>query len=459
MKLGETVVTIPTIGFNVETIDYKRTSFTIWDVGGRDKIRPLWRHYYQNTDAIIFVVSSEPQQFDDSFDTYVYELEKLLGEDELRDAALLVWANKQDLPGALPADEVARAIPWHVVGTVATTGEGLYEGMDWIYEALSARDRTKRTPGVTHTNLGSLAATVDASGEAASEAVPNDDIRPPFESYDRSFIRWLEREDEGDDTILARFSDGTLSPWDHGSRLRVLWLLLRRDGRSKAMQQAFDAGKRLLGASFHETTMYFWVHMVHYAVEAARNPAGNFKAFLLLNPLLGNSQLLLEYYSQEAIWHNPEAQTQVVMPDKKRLPSLLSKIDAKAPSKSAEQHVQAGKQLNDQQFLEGFRGRTLPSWGHEARLRAVWLLLQEHGRRQGGTGRILEALRHAEGAAHNVTEAYFWVQMVTCYAAKTGEAASFAEFSRHGACRGLFDARLIFKHYSEDAVEKGCTEF
>merc|ERR1712203_1094112 len=58
LKLGEVVTTIPTIGFNVETVEYKNINFTVWDVGGQDKIRPLWRHYYQNTNGIIFVVDS-----------------------------------------------------------------------------------------------------------------------------------------------------------------------------------------------------------------------------------------------------------------------------------------------------------------------------------------------------------------------------------------------------------------
>eukprot|EP01083_Nonionella_stella_P102907 293310_1 len=58
LKLGEIVTTIPTIGFNVETVEYKNISFTVWDVGGQDKIRHLWRHYYQNTQGIIFVVDS-----------------------------------------------------------------------------------------------------------------------------------------------------------------------------------------------------------------------------------------------------------------------------------------------------------------------------------------------------------------------------------------------------------------
>ena len=58
LKLGEIVTTIPTIGFNVETVEYKNISFTVWDVGGQDKIRPLWRHYFQNTQGLIFVVDS-----------------------------------------------------------------------------------------------------------------------------------------------------------------------------------------------------------------------------------------------------------------------------------------------------------------------------------------------------------------------------------------------------------------
>ena len=45
-------------GFNVETVEYKNISFTVWDVGGQDKIRPLWRHYFQNTQGLIFVVDS-----------------------------------------------------------------------------------------------------------------------------------------------------------------------------------------------------------------------------------------------------------------------------------------------------------------------------------------------------------------------------------------------------------------
>jgi ADP-ribosylation factor 1/2 len=148
LKLGEVVTTIPTIGFNVETVEYKNISFTVWDVGGQDKIRPLWRHYYQNTQGIIFVVdSNDRDRIDETSGTdnsAKEELNRMLGEDELRDAVVLVFANKQDLPNALSVSDVTdkmglnklRARKWYVQGCCATTGDGLYEGLDWLSNTL-----------------------------------------------------------------------------------------------------------------------------------------------------------------------------------------------------------------------------------------------------------------------------------------------------------------------------------
>merc|ERR1712242_117866 len=103
LRLGEVVNTIPTIGFNVETVEYKNISFNVWDVGGQDKIRLLWRHYYTNTQGLIYVVDSNDR---DRIDENREELHKMLAEEELRDAVLLVFANKQDLPGALTCPEI-----------------------------------------------------------------------------------------------------------------------------------------------------------------------------------------------------------------------------------------------------------------------------------------------------------------------------------------------------------------
>ncbi|XP_022700036.1 ADP-ribosylation factor 1 isoform X1 [Varroa jacobsoni] len=141
LKLGEIVTTIPTIGFNVETVEYKNISFTVWDVGGQDKIRPLWRHYFQNTQGLIFVVDSNDRE---RIGEAKEELMRMLAEDELRDAVLLIFANKQDLPNAMNAAEITdklglhslRNRNWYIQATCATSGDGLYEGLDWLSNQL-----------------------------------------------------------------------------------------------------------------------------------------------------------------------------------------------------------------------------------------------------------------------------------------------------------------------------------
>ncbi|XP_043531236.1 ADP-ribosylation factor 2-like [Chiloscyllium plagiosum] len=137
LKLGEVVTTIPTIGFNVETVEYKNISFTVWDVGGQDKIRTLWKHYFQNTQGLIFVIdSNDRERINEARD----ELSRMLSEDELRDAVLLIFANKQDLPNAMTPAEITDKLSlhqmrqriWHVQATCANNGEGLYEGLNWL---------------------------------------------------------------------------------------------------------------------------------------------------------------------------------------------------------------------------------------------------------------------------------------------------------------------------------------
>jgi ADP-ribosylation factor protein 1 len=139
LKLGEVVTTIPTIGFNVETVNYKNVTFTVWDVGGQDRIRPLWRHYYQDVDGVIYVVDSNDRE---RAEIAKMELDKMMNEVELRNACLLVYANKQDLPNAMTASEVAEKLElsklgsggrkWYIQPTCATTGDGLYEGLEWL---------------------------------------------------------------------------------------------------------------------------------------------------------------------------------------------------------------------------------------------------------------------------------------------------------------------------------------
>lgn len=142
LKLGEIVTTIPTIGFNVETVEYKNISFTVWDVGGQTKIRKLWRHYFANTDGLIFVVDSNDRE---RIAEAEQELHNMLGEEDLKDSVLLVFANKQDLPNSMSTAEltdklklnVLRNRRWYIQATCATQGNGLYEGLDWLSNELA----------------------------------------------------------------------------------------------------------------------------------------------------------------------------------------------------------------------------------------------------------------------------------------------------------------------------------
>ena len=137
LKVGEKVQTIPTIGFNLENVKYKKIDFTIWDIGGQDEIRPLWRHYYENTDAVVFVVDSNDT---DRVKETNEVLHKMLADDYLSECPVLVLANKQDLPNALQPHELCEGLElrklrkrdWFIQPCSALTGQGLVEGLDWL---------------------------------------------------------------------------------------------------------------------------------------------------------------------------------------------------------------------------------------------------------------------------------------------------------------------------------------
>ncbi|KYR02675.1 ADP-ribosylation factor [Tieghemostelium lacteum] len=145
MKLGENITTLPTIGFNVETVSYKNNlDFTVWDVGGQNKIRVLWRHYYQNSSAIIFVLdSADRERISEAKD----EIDGLLDEDSLRGAPLLILANKQDIPTALSIAEISEQLnlytikdrKWFIQSTSAINGQGIYEGFEFVSKTLSQK--------------------------------------------------------------------------------------------------------------------------------------------------------------------------------------------------------------------------------------------------------------------------------------------------------------------------------
>jgi len=149
LKLGKTVPTIPTVGFNVQTVQYKNIKFNVWDVGGQEKIRPLWRHYYTGTHALIFVVDTNDVE---RLDEARQELHMIVSDREMKDAVILVFANKMDLPHAVGRDELVSRLQMDklngrvsfVQQSCATNGEGLFEGLNWLSENVEIDGRKLR---------------------------------------------------------------------------------------------------------------------------------------------------------------------------------------------------------------------------------------------------------------------------------------------------------------------------
>ncbi|KAI3904407.1 hypothetical protein MKW98_014587 [Papaver atlanticum] len=103
LHIGEVLSTVPTIGFNVEKVQYKNVIFTVWDVGGQEKLRPLWRHYFSNTDGLIYVVDSLDRE---RIGKAKAEFQAIIKDPFMLNSVILVFANKQDMKGAMTPMEV-----------------------------------------------------------------------------------------------------------------------------------------------------------------------------------------------------------------------------------------------------------------------------------------------------------------------------------------------------------------
>lgn len=143
LKIDQVVSTTPTIGFNVESVQYKNILFQVWDLGGQSSIRPYWRCYFPDTNAILYVIDSiDRERLVDAKE----ELTLMLGEEELNGVPLLIFANKQDLPGAMSATDVSEGLglvdirnrQWAIFQTSALRGSGILEGFEWLCTVLAA---------------------------------------------------------------------------------------------------------------------------------------------------------------------------------------------------------------------------------------------------------------------------------------------------------------------------------
>eukprot|EP01065_Artemidia_motanka_P018685 TRINITY_DN22020_c0_g1_i1.p1 TRINITY_DN22020_c0_g1~~TRINITY_DN22020_c0_g1_i1.p1 ORF type:complete len:234 (+),score=71.03 TRINITY_DN22020_c0_g1_i1:80-781(+) len=177
LKLGEPVETSPTLGFNMETLRYKNVAFQVWDLGGQTTLRPLWRCYFTESDAIIWVIDAVDKQ---RLALSRAELFSLLDEDELRHVPLCVLANKSDLACAMPVEEIVQAWdlagvvdrPWTVRPCSAKTGDGVWEALDWLANTLQHKQRIAEVlaPAPAATAEAAAALTAPAAAEADGPA-------------------------------------------------------------------------------------------------------------------------------------------------------------------------------------------------------------------------------------------------------------------------------------------------
>ena len=99
---------MPTIGSNVEEVSHRGVRFQVWDLGGQDKLRKVWSTYYVGAHAVVLVIDSMDRE---RLPAVREELTSITANEELRNAVILVLANKQDLAGAMSPMEITQQVP------------------------------------------------------------------------------------------------------------------------------------------------------------------------------------------------------------------------------------------------------------------------------------------------------------------------------------------------------------
>ena len=140
------------IGFTVEEGNISdKYLLKTWDLVGKDKYRDTWREYYKNVNGILFVVDSSDKkridQDDDNTNSVKKELELMLKEEELKDAVILIYANKCDADDTMKTSEILNKLGtdclknhnWYIQMCVGQSMDGVYEGLDWIVRAIEKK--------------------------------------------------------------------------------------------------------------------------------------------------------------------------------------------------------------------------------------------------------------------------------------------------------------------------------
>ncbi|KAF9444491.1 P-loop containing nucleoside triphosphate hydrolase protein [Macrolepiota fuliginosa MF-IS2] len=351
LKEGQQGTVIPTIGFSIQEFTPPSLSanqngqklMTGWDIGtgcGMQYIMTAIEAYCREADALVWVVDSTDEE---RLPTSREELHRLLNR--LQDSPtlripILILANKQDLPNALPPNVIwdrlgGGAIRGAIVAIFPTSivrglgpESGLPQAFDWLKAAIPiARSGGTKAPLIPEAPKPKL--------------LPHQtNVRSPG-NLAQKLNEWLGRieQDSTPDMFLSQFEQVALPQWDHYTHIRLAFLILKIHGRQKGKDMIFKGiqkyiaeskGLQTTGRTYHTTMTYFWIQIVHFGIQNTV-PSGTdngseglddeFARFLIVNPYMADGQLWLDYYSKDVIMSS-EAKTSMVFPDKKPLPSI-----------------------------------------------------------------------------------------------------------------------------------------
>mmetsp|Transcript_111771 Transcript_111771/g.219109 ORF Transcript_111771/g.219109 Transcript_111771/m.219109 type:complete len:431 (-) Transcript_111771:115-1407(-) len=360
----EVITTIPTIGFNVEQVNTSEYHLTCWDVGGCDKIRPLWRHYTQHATGLIFFIDSNDR--DRIGDAHV-ELSLFLQDDTLKGVPLLIVANKCDLPNAMNVDEIVEKLSmhkvrnrdWRIVAGCMTTGEGISDIQDWLKfraklpvnrdaEETSDIQSTTTTRKDGNEPKGELGKESDGDYQVAVK-IAADKAETDRKNTMMVVEDWGNREDDCDEVEFLRLLDNyELDIWDHYTHVRIAWVLINKYGMKEGFERVAVSIRQYIAnsartdkRSFHPTMTRFWCHLIAFSMHnlswTQEGEIGQFKSFInqvcntSINTAavpLWDKSLFKQYYSSPRMF-STEARSDVVAPDLLSLPDIVPFLNPK----------------------------------------------------------------------------------------------------------------------------------
>ncbi|RVD85062.1 uncharacterized protein DFL_003393 [Arthrobotrys flagrans] len=427
---AETITTIPTIGFNVETVKTKDSDICLWDIGGCDKIRPLIRHYFSSGMALLFILNIHDERLVEAMEELRYQVSIATADFDLGFVGIML--NKQDLPNSTPelrqkcrkAVENAMSgyrIKWRIFdseGLSSLTGTGIEEVIQGVYDGLRGWVPDPQ------------AQPIDKPVVVLPDAIPT---REDFLKRIKSLRDSKTTIYRYPDTYLEKMKNGKLETWDHSDHIFVASVILHKvledPSQTTTPQQPVFAAvdiflEHLLSMlqeapgrfrnTAHRTLTTFWIHQVYLAMYRSQESAKGsylstwperFFSLLEQNPDLMNGRLWEDYYSKNYLF-SPKAKDNLVTPDIQHLPSF-----------DPEKPIIQATGYDTKKFGEDQTSRRLKRWAY-ATLQTVKAtnarrgLVVKNALSELQRDTIRQRAKIPTLEPYSETQAYFWIQIV-----------------------------------------------